>query len=490
MTGSPKGGNDLSLISSCIIVLVLYLSVLIGIGIWSVKKTKSAEDFILGGRSFGPWVTALSFIAVYFSSVLIIGGGAFGFKFGMGTIWIGAINVLVGCTLCWIVLGKRVRLFTERMGVNTISGFFAKRYQSPAAGIFSALIVFLFLIIYNVSVVKGMANSFEVLMDMPYWAGVMISGLVIVFYVALGGYKAVVWTGLIQAWVMIFSLLLLTFRTVGAVGGLSAGMKKLGDIGPGYVNTPGVWGWAGLVSFCLVVSLGVWGMPQLLIRFYSIKESKTFRLGTVIVTVGASIAVLPYLNGAFARILIPALDNPDLAIPQLSRLVLSPWGAAILLAGVIAAGMSTFAGVLIIISSSLVRDVYRNGLGKKLTGAQEIMANRIVSASVGIIALLIAMKPPALILVLTGFAWAVIASTNLWPLLFGLYWKGASRMGAFASMIAGSATAIIWTWLKKPFGIHGFIAGTSVSFIVILVVSLVKRWTPPPQLIEKIWGEE
>jgi len=138
----------------------------------------TAEDFIIGGREIGPWVTALSFVAVFLSSVLIIGGGAFGYKFGMGTIWIGAINVLVGCTLCWIVLGKKVRLFTERMGVHTISGFFSKRYNSPAAGIFSALIVFLFLIIYNVSVVKGMANSFEVLMNIPYWGGVLISGLI------------------------------------------------------------------------------------------------------------------------------------------------------------------------------------------------------------------------------------------------------------------------------------------------------------------------
>ncbi|MCD6380104.1 sodium/proline symporter [bacterium] len=478
----------MSLLTTCIIVLIIYLGILVVIGIASARRTSTAEDFVIGGREIGPWVTALSFIAVYFSSVLIIGGGAFGYKFGMGTIWIGAINVLVGCTLCWIVLGKRVRLFTERLGVNTLSGFFTKRYNSPAAGIFSALIIFLFLIIYNVSVVKGMANSFEVLMDMPYWGGVLISGLIIIFYVVLGGYKAVVWTGFLQAWVMIFSLLLLTFRTLSAVGGFSIGMQKLAEIGPGYVNTPGVWGWAGLLSFCLVVSLGVWGMPQLLIRFYSIKDTKTFRLGTVIVTVGAAIAVIPYLNGAFARILIPHLENPDLAIPSLSKMVLTPWGAAILLAGVVAAGMSTFAGVLIIVSSSLVRDVYQNGLHKKLSGKQEISANRIVSAAVGIIALVIALKPPALVLVLTGFAWAVIASTNLWPLLFGLYWKGASRTGALSSMIAGALTAIIWTWIGKPFGIHGFMAGSAVSLVVIVTVSLIKRWTPPAGLIEKIWG--
>ncbi len=479
----------MSLFAACVIVLCVYVGVLLGIGIWSARKTSTAEDFIIGGRSIGPWVTALSFIAVYFSSVLIIGGGGFGYKFGMATVWIGAINVLVGCTLCWIVLGRRVRLFTERMGVNTISGFFAKRYQSPEAGIFSALVIFLFLIIYNVSVVKGMAHSFEVLMGLPYWGGVLISGLVIIFYVVLGGYQAVVWTGLIQAWVMIFSLLLLTFRTLGAVGGLSEGMRKLAEQGSGFVDTPGVWGWAGLISFCLVVSLGVWGMPQLLIRFYSIKDSRTFRAGTVIVTVGSAIAVLPYINGALTRVIIPGLENPDLAIPSLSKLVLSPWGAAILLAGVVAAGMSTFAGVLIIISSSLVRDVYRNGLKKNMTGPQEVKANRIVSATVGLISLAIALKPPALILVLTGFSWAVIASTNLWPLLFGLYWKGASRAGAFGSMVAGALSAVIWTWMGKPFGIHGFIFGTAVGLVVIIVVSLVKRAKYTPGHLERIYGK-
>jgi SSS family solute:Na+ symporter len=464
-----------TLLQACIAVLFLYVAMLMGVGIWSVRRTQSASDFIIGGRTVGPWVTALSYIAVYFSSVLIIGGGAFGYKFGMATIWIGAINVLVGCFLCWIILGKRVREMTEHFGVRTMSGFFARRYNSPAAGIYSAAIAFLFLIIYNVSVVKGMANAFEVLMNLPYWGGVLISGLVIIFYVVLGGYMAVVWTSFIQAWVMIFSLLLLLFKTIGAVGGLSAGMQKLAAAGPQYADTPGVWGWAGLFSFALVVSLGVWGMPQMIIRFYSIKNTKTLRLGTVIVTLGATIAIIPYLVGALTRVLIPGIANPDLAIPKLVAMVLSPWEAAILLAGVVAAGMSTFAGVLIIISSSLVTDIYEHGLKRKLTGRQEIFANRLVSAAVGLIALVIALRPPALILVLTGFAWAVIASTNFWPLIFGLYWKGASKKGVVASMVVGSLTAVIWTWLKKPFGIDGFIAGTLASLIVLVGLTAIVR---------------
>ncbi len=482
----------MTLVNTCILVLFIYIGMLMVIGIWTARRSRTAEDFIIGGRTIGPWVTALSFIAVYYSSVLIIGGGAFGYRFGMGTLWIGAINVLVGSTLCWIVLGRRIREFTERMGVSTISGFFAKRYNSPEAGIFSAAIVFLFLILYNVSVVKGMANSFEVLMGLPYWGGVLLSGLVIIFYVVLGGYIAVVWTSFIQAWVMIFSLLLLTFRTIQAVGGLSVGMERLQQLGPGFTETPGVWGWAGLVSFCLVVSLGVWGMPQLLIRFYSIKDTKTFRLGTVIVTVGASIALLPYLNGALSRLLIePELTGKavDLAIPKLAELVLTPWGAAVLLAGVVAAGMSTFAGILLIVSSSLVRDIYRNGLKKELSNTQEIFATRIVSLVVGLVSLAIALRPPALILVLTGFAWAVIASTNLWPLLFGIYWKRASRLAAFVSMVAGALTALLWTWAGKPWGVHGFIAGAAVSLIVIVALSFIP-WSPPKGHLESIFGEK
>ena len=483
----------MSLVNTCILVLFLYIGLLMMIGLWTARKTRTAEDFMIGGRTIGPWVTALSFIAVYYSSVLIIGGGAFGYKFGMGTLWIGAINVLVGSTLCWIVLGRRVRAFSERMGVSTISGFFAKRYHSPEAGIFSAAIVFLFLILYNVSVVKGMANSFEVLMGLPYWGGVLLSGLVIIFYVVLGGYFAVVWTSFIQAWVMIFSLLILTFRTIQAVGGFSAGMTRLGEIGPGFIETPGVWGWAGLVSFCLVVSLGVWGMPQLLIRFYSIKSTKTFRLGTVIVTVGAAIALLPYLNGALSRLLIaPELTGRevDLAIPKLAEIVLNPWMAAVLLAGVVAAGMSTFAGILIIVSSSLVRDIYKNGLGEELSNERELFANRIVSVAVGLLSLDIALKHPALILVLTGFAWAVIASTNLWPLLFGIYWKRASRLAAFVSMAGGALTALLWTWAGNPRGIHGFIAGSVVSLVLIVALSFARRWHPPEGHLERIWGEK
>ncbi|RKZ10139.1 hypothetical protein DRQ50_14630 [bacterium] len=480
-------------------VLVVYLGALAVIGVVMSGRSRNAGDFAIGGRSVGPWVTALSFVAAYYSSVVIIGGGAFGWKFGLATLWVGAGNVLVGTTLAWIVLGRRVRRFTENLDVVTLPGFFAGRYGSPASAIFSASATGLFLIVYNVSVLKGMANSFEVLMDLPYWAGVLISGVVILFYTAVGGYLAVVWTSMLQGIVMIVALTVLTFFSLREVGGMTALVDRLHDVDPGLVNTPGVWGWAGLISFTLIVSLGTWGMPQLLVRFYSIKSDKMLRMGTVIVTVGASVALLPYLTGAVARVLVPELESADQAIPSLTRLVLNDWGGALFLAGVVAAGMSTFAGVLIIISSSLVRDVWIRGLKREMSPAAELKANRIMSIAVGTVSLLIALKPPALVLVLTAFSWAVIASTNLWPLLFGVYWKRTSPAATMASMVSGVAAALIWqAWPKLSWlpplppvlaGVHGFVVGVAVGLVVIVVGTLVGRPAEPGN-IARAWGTD
>ncbi|MFH1680785.1 MAG: hypothetical protein ABIH26_09080, partial [Candidatus Eisenbacteria bacterium] len=390
-------------------------------------------------------------------------------------------------------LGRRVRLFSERLSATTLSGFFAARYGSPSIRIFSAAVTGIFLVVYNVSVLKGMANALEVLMEMPYAGAVLLSGFVILFYTAVGGYLAVVWTSFLQGIVMIVALLLLAVLSVHRVGGLAGLADRLTSVDPGLVSTPGGWGWAGLLSYSFIVSLGVWGMPQLLIRFYSIRSARMLRVGVVVVTAGASIALVPYLCGAAARVLVPDVASPDLAIPELTRLVLNDWGGALFLAGVIAAGMSTFAGVLLIISSSLVRDVWVEGLGRSLSQAAEIRANRIMSLLVGIVSVAVALKPPALILVLTAFSWAVIASTNLWPLLFGVYWKRTSPSAVMASMAAGAGAALLWQAFHRFLpagwkGIHGFLVGVGVGLVVIVVGTALGR--PAPEgAIRRAWGE-
>jgi len=471
-----------------ILVLTLYMLLLVGIGMIASRRMRNSEDFYLGGRSVGPWVTSLSFVAAYFSSVVIIGGGGFGYRFGMSTIWIAASNVLVGIALVWMILGRRIRLFTARLGTMTVPGFIAERFKAKEARVLAAVVITLFLIIYNVSILKGMGHAFEGLMGIPYMWAVLLSGVIIILYVSLGGYLAVVWTGFFQAWVMGLGLILLTFAALKAVGGLTAANVALQAMDPGLVNTPGEWGWAGLISYGMIVSFGVWGMPQLMVRFYSIKAVSVLRVGTVVATIGGSMAVLPFLNGAIARVLHPELTNADLAIPTLTKAVLSPWGGAIFLAGVVAAGMSTFASVLIITSGAVVRDVVQKGLGREITERQVVRYSRLVSALVGAVSLAIALRPPALVLVLMAFSWAAIASTCLWPMLFGLYWKRATRWGVLASMGGGLASALIWIGIGSPYGVHGFIPGLLISLIAMVVVSLLTERLPDDHLA-RVWGE-
>ncbi len=455
-------------------VFLAYMALMIWVGAWTRRKVRSAEGFAIGGRSIGPWVTALSFVAAYFSSVVIIGGGAFGYRFGMATLWIAAANVVVGALLAWVLLGKRIRVQSHKLGAMTISEYFHKRYKSRRAGMLSAGVIAVFLIVYNLSVLKGMANTLEGMMQIPYWAGVLISGAIMVFYVSLGGYFAVVWTGFIQAWFMLAGLLLLASYTLGNLGGFHAIHDRLTALNPGFVGTPGVWGWPGLISYAMIVSLGVWGMPQLMIRFYSVRDTRVLRSGTVLATVGACMALIPYFVGAASRIVLPELRTPDLAIPTLTQQFLPPWAAALFLSGVIAAGMSTFAGVLIIISTSAVRDLWVWGLRKRLSDDGEVRAGRYVALAVGLLAILMALRPPALILVLTAFSWAVIASVTLWPLVLGLWWKRTSRKAVVPSMVAGAGSALVWIGLKNPGGIHGFMVGIGLSLMILIVWSLLR----------------
>lgn len=473
-----------------IVVLAVYLGLQFVIGILAGRRIRgSSEGFHLGGRSVGAWVTAFSFVAAYFSSVVIVGGGGFGYRYGMGTLWIGATNVVVGTLLAWIVLGQRTREMTARLGCFTLPEFLGRRYGMPAVRWFSAAVIGLFLILYGVSVLQGMGQAFSVLMGLSYVTGLLLSSLVILVYVAIGGYLAVVWTGFFQALVMIAALAFLTVCAVGRAGGLAQVATRLAEFEQGrYLQTPGAWTWTGLWSYALIVSFGVWGMPQLLSRFYSIRSTRVLRLGTVLATTGGAMALLPYFNGALSRIFYPRLADADQAIPLLVRDSLGSLGAALFLAGVIAAGMSTFAAILITASGAIVRDLLRDGLKVFRSEKSEMLVSRQVSVIIGLVALLIAVKPPAMILVITGFSWAAIAACTLWPYVLGLYWRRGTAAGAMAAMLGGFITALVWMALRNPFRVHGFVPGVAVSLLLLLIVSLFSR-PPEPALVLMAFGE-
>lgn len=472
------------------VVLAVYLGLQFVIGVLAGRRIRgSSEGFHLGGRSVGPWVTALSFVAAYFSSVVIVGGGGFGYRYGMGTVWIGTTNVVVGTLLAWIVLGQRTREMTYRLGCVTLPEFLGKRYGISAARWFSAAVIGLFLILYGVSVLQGMGQAFAVLMGLPYVAGLLLSSLVILVYVAVGGYLAVVWTGFFQALVMMAALVLLTVCAIGRAGGLAQVASRLAELEQGrYLQTPGAWTWTGLWSYALIVSFGVWGMPQLVSRFYSIRSTRVLRLGTVLATAGGAMALLPYFNGALSRIFYPSLAAADQAIPLLVKDSLRPLAAALFLAGVIAAGMSTFAAILITASGAIVRDLLREGLRVSGGEKSETLLSRQVSVIIGLVALVIAVKPPAMILVITGFSWAAIAACTLWPYVLGLYWRRGTAAGAMAAMVGGVVTALAWMALKNPFKVHGFVPGMVVNLLLLVLVSHFSR-PPQPELVAAAFGD-
>jgi solute:Na+ symporter, SSS family len=458
-----------------ILLVLVYFVFLIGIGIVSKRKTKSTSDYHLGGRQIGAIVSSFSFVAAYFSSVIIIGGGALAYRFGMATIWVASINVVLGCFLAWAVLGRRTRAMTAKLNAVTLPDFFAKRYQLPFARVFVSIVVCLFMIFYNISILKALGETSHVLLNIPYVWGVVLSGLIVLIYVSFGGYLAVVWTGFIQAIIMGAGLLLMLSRTLAESGGMTKMVADLRSINVGLVDTPGLWGYPGLISFTLVVSLGVWGMPQMLARFYSIKNNQAIRIGTIFATVGAMMAFIPFIAGAYARVRFPGLANADLAIPTLVNSLMSPWAVAIFFVGVIAAGMSTFSSVLIITSGAMVRDLFKTAFSVTMNEKKELRWTTLTNVLVGIVSIIIALKPPGLVAELIAFSWTVIAATCLAPFLLGLYWNGTTRNGALASMVGGFIVSLSWMALKQPFGLHGFIPGVGISFVLLIVVSLMGK---------------
>ncbi len=456
-------------------MLAIYFILLIAVGFITKKQTKTASDYHIGGRRIGAIVSSFSFVAAYFSSVIIIGGGALGYRFGLATVWVAAINVVLGCFLAWAILGKKTRELTAKYKSYTMPDFFAKRFQSPFARIFSSIVIILFMIFYNISILKALGETSHVLLNIPYVWGVLLVGLIVLVYVSFGGYLAVVWTGFIQAIIMGAGLFYLLTRTLSVSGGMTQLVSDLKIVDPGLVHTPGLWGFPGLLSFTLVVSFGVWGMPQMLARFYSIKDNKAIRWGTVIATIGGGIAFIPFIAGSFAQIKFPGLENPDLAIPLLVEALLSPIGIAIFFVGVIAAGMSTFSSVLIITSGAMVRDLLKNAFGLNLKNKKEVRWTMLTNTVIGLISILVALNPPGLVADLIAFSWTVIASTCLAPFLIGLYWKGATKSGIISSMVGGFSISLLWMFLGQPFGIHGFIPGLIISFSLIFLVSLFTK---------------
>ncbi len=271
------------------VLVACFFGLMIGVGFYCRHKARTVDDFVLGGRTVGPWLTAFAFGTSYFSAVIFVGyAGQFGWNFGVASTWIGLGNAFIGSLLAWVILGKRTRIMTQSIGSKTMPDFFEKRFDSSKLKVVASAIVFVFLIPYTASLYNGLSSLFNIAFKVPYWACILIMAVLTGVYVVFGGYMATAINDFIQGIIMLVGIVTVVVAVLLQNGGLAVSLELLGNISPDFIAPLGP-SPIDLITVVLLTSLGTWGLPQMLGKFYAIKDDKAVTKGTVISTVFAVI---------------------------------------------------------------------------------------------------------------------------------------------------------------------------------------------------------
>lgn len=480
-----------------VVLLVLFFVTMIVIGIYSKKKVADVNDFVLGGRNVGPWLSAFAYGTSYFSAVLFIGyAGRFGWKFGISSLWIGVGNAILGSLLAWLVLGKKTRRMTQYLDSKTMPDFFEKRYDSVALKIAAALIIFVFLVPYSASVYTGLGYLFEKTLGIPFlWCMIGMATLTAI-YVVLGGYLATAINDFIQGIIMLVGVVLMTFYIIKnpIVGGLFGGLDKLASIVGKDGASLGLASPFGndiisLIGLIVLTSFGVWGLPQMVHKFYSIKSEKMIIKGAVISTVFAAfIGGIAYFVGAFGRIYldnkIPQIngkDNFDMIMPQILDIALPNALIGVVIILVLSASMSTLAALVLVSSSTLTLDLIKTVFAPKMSKNSQVLIIRLLCV-VFVIASVVVANMKGAIVNLMSVSWGAIAGAFLAPFLYGLYWKGVTRAGVWAGFASGLIVTLISAFKLYPEPIGQYLnsppnAGAAAMILGLIVVPVVSSFT-------------
>ena len=472
-----------------IIILCIYVAILLAIAVFSRRKAQTVNDFFLGGRKMGAWMTAFAFGTTYFSAVIFMGyAGKYGWNLGLSATWIGIANALIGTFLVWKLMAKPTRAITHRLDASTMPDFFMKRYQSKNMKITAALIIFVFLVPYCASVYQGLGYFFESVFKINYVYCMIGMAVLTAIYLLAGGYIATALNDFFQGLVMIVGVVLMVISVLSndAVGGLSAGLSKIAEIDPSLASPFGSPNNVILlVSLILLTSLGTWGMPQMVHKFYAIRNNKAIGRGTVISTLFALlIGGSAYFVGTFGRLyLTEAPDNLDKVMPAVLGAALPPALLGLILVLLLAASMSTLSSLVLVSSSSISMDLIKGSVKPKMSDKGVMGWMRSLCAVFVLISLVIALLQPAAIVTLMSYSWGALSGCFLAPFLLGVRWKGMTKAGAWAGiitglviviplMILGSIGGILPKWLSPP--AIGSIA-MIVSLIVTPIVSVATR---------------
>ena len=493
------------------LLTIIFLVVMVGVGLYSRKQASSVDGFVLGGRAVGPWLTAFAYGTSYFSAVVFVGyAGQFGWKYGLSSTWIGVGNAIIGSLLAWLVLGRRTKLMTQHIESRTMPDFFGTRFADQGLRVAASIIAFVFLIPYTAGVYKGISTLFEMGFGIPYEYCVVIMAVLTAVYVILGGYKATAMNDFIQGIIMLFGIVAIIVAVLNVQGGFGAAFEKMAalpsdsdpTVNGGFATLFGPDPW-NLLGVVILTSLGTWGLPQMVGKFYSITDESAIRRGTIISTVFAFIVAGGcYFLGGFGRLFgtPPLLPNGKLAFDSIvpSMLITLPdILIALVVLLVLSASMSTLASLVLTSSSTMTLDlIYRDK--KSLPGEVEegsiddVVAERVERRKVVVmrvlimffiaISLLIALNPPTFIAQLMGISWGALAGAFLAPFMLGLYWRGVTTASVWACFVWGVGITVVNMLAGNPInpincGAIAMVGGFPVVWLVSLITKKMDTHT-------------
>ncbi len=476
----------MSQLNPTLITFIFYIVAMIGIGLYAYKATTNFDDYILGGRSLGSVVTALSAGASDMSGWLLMGLPGAIYLSGLSEAWI-AIGLIIGAWLNWLLVAGRLRVHTEvQHNALTLPDYFTSRFgdTKKIIRIISAVVILIFFAIYCASGMVAGARLFESLFGWDYTTALWIGAIATISYVCIGGFLAISWTDTFQAGLMIFALLLAPIMTYLAVGNHTQDVSVLVEsVRPLANNMLSDLSTVAILS-SMAWGLGYFGQPHILIRFMAADSVKSIpaarRIGMtwMILCLGGAVAV-GYLGIAYFSA-HPELSavvnaNPETVFMELTKILFNPWIAGIILAAILAAVMSTLSCQLLVCSSTLTEDLYKAFLRKNASQKELVWIGRLMVLVVAVLAILIALNPESKVLGLVAYAWAGFGAAFGPLVILSLFWKRMTLNSAIVGMIVGAATVILWKNSFADTGIYEIIPGFIFSFISIIIVSLLGK---------------
>lgn len=466
-----------------IIPLIIFLVAIFAIGFWANAKVRSSSSFLqeyfLGGREMGGFLLAMTMMATYGSASSFIGGPGVAYNTGLGWVLLAMAQLPAGYFVL-MVLGKKFAIISRKIHAITLIDFLKKRYESNTVILIAAIAIIVFLFSSMTAQWVGGARLIQTLTGLEYSAALLIFAVTVLIYVIIGGFRAVALTDAMQGTVMIIGTVILLIATIIEGGGVENIMSQLVVENPNLVSpfgadkslTP-----LYVSTFWILIGLGVIGLPQIAVRAMSYKDTKSLHRAILIGTIGiGTIMFGMHLIGVLARPVLPGIEVADTVMPTLTLEVLPPILAGVVLAAPMAAIMSTVNALLILVSSTVVKDIYLNFINPTASDEQIKHRSFVVTTVIGLSVVFFALKPPEFLIWLNLFAFGGLESVFLWSVVFGLYWKKANKYGVISSMIVGITLYICIDRLSPHiFGMHTVTLPIVISFFVFIIATLIGR---------------